>query len=110
LVPIWISKPSAVFAKGQAMMPALLMSTSSRSKSARMESAKAAIDFRLVRSSSRTEMSAAGNSSRMPPDTASALFVFRAAMMTEAFFPASTRAASSPIPLVAPVITTSRPF
>src|SRR6201997_1205 len=100
LVPIWLSKPSAVSSKGAAMMPALLISTSTSST----PSANSRTEARSCRSSRRT--------STWPvicPAAASPLLVLRTAMMIVAPLRANSRAVTSPSPLLAPVMITVRP-
>src|SRR6202012_4028898 len=100
LVPIWLSKPSAVRAYGAAMMPALLMSTSALST----PSANRRTDDRSCRSSWRTSTWPAICSAAFSP-----LRVSRTAMTTVAPCPASSRAVTDPSPLLAPVMKPVRP-
>src|SRR4029079_3688260 len=100
LVPIWLSKPSTVCAYGTAMMPALLISKSTPST----PSAKARTDARSCRSSLRTSTSPV-----MVAAALSALCVLRTAKFVWAPTRASSRAVTSPRPLLAPVMITVRP-
>ena len=99
--PICISNPSAVRPNGSAMTPALLIKTSNGSV---VSAANARTESRLARSSRRTsapsEISAAARSP---------LAVSRTAKITFAPAPARIRAASKPMPLLAPVIRKVRP-
>src|SRR5580765_1807077 len=102
LVPICISKPSAVLACGIAITPALLISTSIRPD---QSSANALTDSSEARSSRRTSLA--------PPTSAAAcrpLASSRTASTTRAPAPASASAACLPIPLFAPVTTKVRPL
>src|SRR5882757_639387 len=100
LVPIWLSNPSLVCAYGTAMMPALLTRTSTLST----PSANARTDARSCRSSWRISTSPV-----IPDAAASPLAVLRTASTTLAPTRASSRAVTSPRPLLAPVTMTVRP-
>src|SRR6202022_4434409 len=95
LVPNCSSKPSAVWASGTCMMPALLIRTST---GPRHDDAKARTDDRELRSRSRTSVSLA-----MPSATACPLAGLRTASTTCAPAWASASAVALPSPLVAPV-------
>src|ERR1019366_6061956 len=101
LVPIWSSKPSAVFPNGTIMIPALLMRMSTGPVHAR---AKARIDARSVSSSWRTSV--------RPPAlraTSSPLATLRTARTTRAPTRASSWVVGTPKPLDAPVTITVLP-
>ena len=100
LVPICISKPSLVRCSGTAMTPALLISTSMAPSHS---SANAWMDARSARSSGRTSVSPA-----MPVEALWPFAVLRTARTTRAPAPASSRAATRPMPLLAPVTTIVR--
>jgi DNA-binding PadR family transcriptional regulator len=100
LVPICISKPSAVRRSGTAMTPALFTSRSTRST----PSAKRRTDPRSARSSRRTSTSPVIVAAARAPFSVS-----RQARMTVAPCAASSRAVTAPIPLFAPVTIAMRP-
>ena len=100
LVPVCISKPSLVRDSGTAMTPALLISTSIWPSN---PSAKACTEDRSARSSFCTSVSPA-----IAPAAVLPFEVSRTASTTRAPAPASSRAATSPMPLFAPVTTMVR--
>ena len=108
-VPNWSSKPSAVRVSGGNITPALLTSTSRRSRSARKSAANVRTDARSARSTTATSARAPDTSSRNRASAASSLARSRAASVTRAPCAASARAVSKPIPPDAPVMRNSVP-
>jgi hypothetical protein len=109
LVPSCSSNPSAVWRRGGAITPALLISRSSPAWAMPKRSAKARTEARLERSSSSSAREAAGASARIDATADSPLSRLRQASTTAAPALASACAAASPSPLLAPVTTTVRP-
>ena len=110
LLPNCSSKPSAVVIRvGGAITPALLISTSTGLPSAISPSANAATEARSARSIRRTSSRAPGSAARISSRARSPLATVRTAITTCAPAPARRRAASRPVPLLAPVMTTSLP-
>ena len=107
--PICISKPSSVSLRGMAITPALLMSTSKRSQRWLSSSAQLRTEFKDARSNVTASISAVLLSALIWSHAVCALFWSRHARITRAPLSASAFAASKPIPLLPPVITTVRP-
>lgn len=109
LVPICISKPSTVSRRGMAMTPALFTSTSRRGWSRRNRSAKARTEPRFATSSSATSTRDPALADRIRAAAASPFSRFLHASTTWPPREASARAASKPMPLLAPVTMKIRP-
>ena len=107
LVPKVSSKPSSERCCGTHMIPALFTNRSSASVSS--PSANCRTDARLPRSSSTTSTWAFGTSSRIWSAAAAPFCRLRQAISTVAPARASSRAVTSPSPLLAPVTTAVRP-
>lgn len=103
-MPNCISNPSAVRANGQHITPALFISTSMRSNSSVASAVKRTTLARLARSTWCIDNSALGTDDRMRSAASRFIWGSRASMATCAPRAASTRADSSPKPLVVPVI------
>ena len=110
LLPNCSSNPSAVVIRvGGAITPALLISTSTGLPSAIRASANSATEPRSARSIRRTSSRAPGWAARISSRARSPLATVRTAITTSAPAPARRRTASRPVPLLAPVTTTSLP-
>src|SRR5215469_2190813 len=103
------SRPSAVTTRCAKMLPALLISTSTRGSSAAITDPTCLVALRLDRSAMWARCAICGATARNRPSVCSARVGSRATRMIRAPFPASDSAATFPMPDVAPVMTTTLP-
>ena len=108
-MPNCSSKPSAVRPYGGIITPALLISRSIPSQADLIWPAATRTDSSEARSSGTTRTSAPGAAARIRVTASCALPWSRQPRINRAPRPASTRAASKPMPELPPVITAVRP-